>query len=245
MKGIHVSNQKNPEKTGVVAGLAIAAVGVAMIVAPGLAGMDMMGGGYALNFVGIFVVIVGAVVGLVYRARAATLQKILAGENLLAHWHYEPGEWQRYAGAEFERERTEKRSLFWLVMAITVVIGGACLIFDPEAGKWVALVLIGMLAILAVLAFGVPHLEYRRNRRSTGEALISSDGIYLNGRLHLWSRLGSRLVGVALVEGDPAAIEFTIAYPSRTGTQEDVVWVPIPRGQDAVAREVIAHFEGK
>lgn len=242
MKGTQVSNQRNPENTGVVVGLVTAAVGVTMIVVPGLAGMDMMGGGYALNFIGIFVVIVGAVVIVFYRARAATLQKILAGENLLAHWHYEPGEWQRYAGAEFEREKTEKRALFWLVTAITVVIGGACLIFDPEAGKWVALVLIGMLAILAVLAFGAPHLEYRRNQRSAGEALISPDGVYLNGRLHLWNRLGSRLVGVSLVEGDPAAIEFTIAYPSRTGTQEDVVWVPIPRGQEAVAQQVIAHF---
>jgi hypothetical protein len=50
------------------------------------------------------------------------------------------------------------------------------------------------------------------------------------------------LVGVSLVEGDPAAIELQIAYPSRTGTQVDTVRVPIPRGQEAAAQQVMARL---
>ena len=223
-------------------GLIIIAVGVALIIVPGLVGADMMRVGYGLGFIGVFLAVVGAVVGVFYWIRAAALQKILAGENLLVHWRYEPVQWQRYAEAEFERARADKRSLFWLVAVISAVVGGIFYIADPKGGLWVVVVLAGLLVVLGILAFVVPRLEYNRNRQSVGEALISPEGVYLNRHFHIWNRLGSRLVSVSLVEGDPAAIQFEIAYPARTGTQVDTVRVPIPRGQAAVAQQVMARL---
>ena len=235
-------DQKNSEIIGVLVGLAIIATGVALIIVPSLLGVDMMRVGYGLGCIGAFLVIMGAVTGVFYWARAATLQKILAGENLLAHWRYEPGQWQRYAEAELERTGSDKRSLFWLIAVISAVVGGIFYIADPKGGIWVVVVLAGLLVLLAILAFVLPRVEYNRNRQSVGEALIAPEGVYLNGRFHTWNRLGSRLVGVSLVEGDPAAIELQIAYPSRTGTQVDTVRVPIPRGQEAAAQQVMARL---
>jgi hypothetical protein len=238
-----VPNQRNPEISGVVIGLVIIAAGAALIIVPGLVGADMMRVGYGLGLIGVFLVVAGAVTGVFYWVRSATLQRILAGQNLLVHWRYEPGQWQRYAEAEFERNKADKRSLFWLIAVIMAVVGTVFYIGDPEGGFWVVVVLTGLLALLAILAFVVPRLDYNRNRQSVGEALISPEGVYLNGRFHIWNRLGSRLTSVSLVEGDPAAIEFEIAYPSRTGTQVYTVRVPIPRGQEEVAQQVIAHLD--
>ncbi len=233
--------QRNPENTGVVIGCALVLLGVAMIVVPGLVGMDMMKGGYALGFVGVFVIIMGLVIAAVYWRRAAAVRQILAGDNWLVHWQYEPDEWQRYAQEEFELDSQEKRGLFWLVIAIMAVVGLVFWIADPEGGIWVAAVLAGVAVLLAFFAFVMPWLEHRRRQRVTGEAIIASEGVYLAGRLHLWRQLGSRLSNVSIIGQDPAMIEFQIEAPTRTGTQVYAVRVPIPRGQEEAAQQVVDH----
>ena len=235
--------QRNPEYAGIIVGLALVLLGVAGVIVPGLVGMDGMKGGYALGLVGVFVAIMGLIVAAVYWRRAADARRILAGDNQLVHWRYEPGEWQRYAQEEFELDSQEKRGLFWVVIAIMVVIGLAFWIADPEAGIWVAVVLAGVAVLLAFFAFVVPSLEHRRRQRTMGEAIIVPEGVYLAGRLHLWRQLGSRLCNVSIVGQDPAMIEFQIEAPTRTGTQICAVRVPIPHGQDETARQVVDHFQ--
>jgi hypothetical protein len=232
------SNQRNPELIGLLVGLLITLLGVGQIVVPGLAGADMMAFGYALGFVGIMVVATGLLVTWTYGRRAAAWQRIMAGNDVLAHWHYTPDEWQRYAEAEFEQERSDKRALWTLTTVIIVVVSAAFLLIDPEAGRWVALVMVSLDALLAVLALLLPWLDYRRNMRAPGAALISSRGVCLNGRLHLWNLLGSRLRRVSLSEGSPAILSFLITYPSRTGRQSYTLRVPVPAGQEPAAQQV-------
>jgi len=234
--------QRNPENTGIIVGLVLILVGIAMMVVPALAGMDGMNGGYALGFVGAFVIIMGLIVAAVYWRRAATARRILAGENWLVHWTYEPDEWRRYAEQEFSLDTQEKRGLFWLVVVIMAVVGLVFIIADPEAGIWVAAVLAGVAVLLAFFAFVMPRLAHRRRLRVAGQAIIASEGVYLAGSLHVWRQLGSRLTHVSIVGEDPAMIEFQIEAPTRTGTQVYPVRVPIPRGQEAVAQQVVDHL---
>jgi F0F1-type ATP synthase assembly protein I len=234
--------QRNPENTGVIVGVVLIVVGIAMMVVPGLAGMDGMNGGYALGFAGMFLIIVGLIVAAVYWRRAATARHILAGENQIVYWTYEPDEWRRYAEQEFALDVREKRGLYWLVVAIMVVIGLVFIIADPEAGIWVAAVLAGVAVLLAFFAFVMPRLAHRRRLRVPGEAIIAAEGVYLAGSLHVWRQLGSQLTRVSIVGENPAMIEFQIEAPTQTGTQVYPVRVPIPRGQEAMAQQVVAHF---
>lgn len=237
-----MSNPQNPERAGIVAGIIMGLAGAAMMILPGLVGLDGMSGGYALGFIGLFLVIAGVVTAAVYRSRFVALEKILASQDILAQWRYTPDEWQRYAAAEFEQESSDKRSLWLLIAAISAVIGGVFYVADPEGGLVVAAILAGLLVVLAFFALAVPRLEYRRNRQSAGEAVIASNGIVLNGRLHVWDQWGSRLDGVSWVEGDPPVIAFDISYPGRSGRQSYTARVPVPRGQEAAARHVLARL---
>lgn len=57
-----MTEHRNREKDGVIVGLLIAVAGALMIVLPSLSEMDMMSGGYALIFVGVFILLSGLAV---------------------------------------------------------------------------------------------------------------------------------------------------------------------------------------
>lgn len=240
-----MSTQYNSETPGLVVGGILLLIGLALIVLPGLLGVDMMQAGYGLAFIGIFLFIAGGVTSIFYVVRFRQVQKMLAGEGLLAHWKYQPGEWQEYSDAEFERQKGEKAGLFWVVTFFIVVIGGIFFVADPEAGKWVLLTLLLLDVVLAVLAFGWPRWEYHHNQESVGEALITSNAIYLNRRLHMWNSLGSRLDQVEILDTYPPVIAFEYSYPTRHGRQTDTVRVPIPQGQAAAAQQLVERMKRK
>jgi hypothetical protein len=92
-----MDSQQNPEKTGVRIGLLITALGVLLMLWPSPVSMDMMSGGFALRFIGLFVTITGLVTFWFCQTRAAALGRILSGQGVLAHWTYDPSEAQRHA----------------------------------------------------------------------------------------------------------------------------------------------------
>jgi hypothetical protein len=75
-----------------------------------------------------------------------------------------------------------------------------------------------------------------------GEVFIARDGIYLNGQLHMFSRLGARLERASYNE-EEKFLSFTYSGPSRGGRYEYIVKVPVPTGQEDEARRVIASFQ--
>ena len=79
----------------------ITEVSLFIIFLPQIIGLTGFDGGFAVTFLGFFLVIVGVIVAVIYMKRASTLDKIFGGKDLLAHWTYPPEEWAEYAGKEF------------------------------------------------------------------------------------------------------------------------------------------------
>ena len=232
----------NPEKTYAKISMAVAVLAAGLVFLPGWLGMDGMKGGFALSFVFVFVAICGVVLALFFWGRAATLERIFRGQDLLAHWTYASTEWQFYAGAELKEQTQDNKSLWFLVAGMCLLVGGLFWIFDHEAGGIVFLVMVGTSLLLAVVALGVPRLRYSRQQHGPGEAWIARQAIFFDGSLVRWNSGGANLEGVEWQAADgnvPACLKFELRQLTRAGFQYQALRIPVPFGREAEGQAVL------
>jgi MFS family permease len=235
--------EKNPpRRTALIWGI-ITALAIFAIFAPHIFGMDGLRGGFAISALSFMVAITGIIVTVIYAKRAALLDRILGGKNLLAHWTYSQEEWNQYAEKEFQTEKKEKRVLFYMVAGFALFFGILFYIFDREAGLWALISMLGLIALIAFVAWFAAWYNYRQNKKYLGEAYITRDSVYLNRQLHTWRGLGARLESVILVEKESQQLlAFTYSAPTRMGKQEYTIRVPVPRGQEKAAEKLVEKF---
>lgn len=232
----------NPPRDTAVAWCWITGLSVFGVFAPSIFGMDGFNGGFAISFICGFLAIIGIIVMVIYFGRAATLDRIFTGKDLLAHWTYPREEWVAYAEAEYKRERKWKTQLFWIVAVMALLAGGGCFIFDQEAGGVVFLVMLGLVAIIAFVAFFTSWYNYRQNLRYNGEAFIAPYAVYLNRQLHTWNSLAAWLESVELKDEKQPYLQFRYMAPTRTGLQSYDANVPVPKGKEEEARALLEKF---
>jgi drug/metabolite transporter (DMT)-like permease len=239
--------QDNPERTGVGVGVALTALGLFLILWPGLSHMDMMGGGFALRFIGLFVGLAGLLTWWIYQKRATTFNRMLSGESLLAHWTYDPEGAQSDAREEYEERRSDNRSQFRLVAGMMLVAGFFFLILPILRGEDLFLPIIiiyfGAIALIGFVAWAAPRSAYRRALRAGGDTFISTDGLYVRGQLHTWSEPFSDLKLVRVVQhGEQTFLEIQHRHLTRLGFvyyQTVTTTVPVPPGKEAEAERVV------
>ncbi|MEW5825477.1 MAG: hypothetical protein AB1778_01485 [Candidatus Bipolaricaulota bacterium] len=213
-------------------------------------GMDGMDGGFAIAFGCLFVGIVALIAALVFTARSRILARLLAGQGLLVRWTYAPESQQRQATEEAVEERKASWGLLLIIALFAVLIGGGFWIADPEAGRWVFFTMLGVVAILAVVATAAPRYREARRRRAEPLALVSREGAYVLGMLHTWRLLGARVEGGGVSRGRRPTLNFEYSAPVVYGRffftrQSYVVSIPIPPGEEERAEEVLqAVIEG-
>jgi len=250
-----MTEHRNREKDGVIVGLLIAAVGVLMLLLPSLTEMDMMAGGYALRFVGLFVLITGVVTLWFYRARATAFARLFAGEGLLAHWTLDAIQVQKQAAAELAEVSENNRGLFLITAILFVVIGIPVLVVPlwDELVFWndpIALVIVvgyfAVIPLLGLFAWGMPRLAYRRAVQDGADVYIGKDGVFVNGALHTWKQPFTDLRRVRFNrQAKPPALEFDIRTLTRLGVvhfKTYTVAVPVPAGQEEQAENVARSF---
>jgi len=234
--------KKNPQRRLAVVWFVIAAVGFLMIVLPIPLGLDELHGGFAVGFLGFILLPASVMTGIICVQRARQLDRLVSGENLIAHWKYSAEEWKQYIETEHRSGKRERWRLFYLITVITVIVCFAFAIFRPESLMVVLVILPLLLALLLLVVLVVTTMRYRRSRNRVGEVFIGKDGVYLNGLYHSWKTVGGRLEKVSCVWGRGAYIEFR--YSSRRAYARGgyMVRVPVPQGQEDLAKKVAAQF---
>ncbi|RJO62538.1 MAG: hypothetical protein C4542_03360 [Dehalococcoidia bacterium] len=232
----------NPQRRTAIICWVITALFIFAIFAPSIFGMDGMNGGFAVSFLSLVAAITSLVVAIMYQGRAGALDRILKGENLLAHWKYSLAEWQSYAEKEYATEKREKRNLFYLVAVISLVVGVGFTIAQPDSGWVVLWVLGGLVVLIAFVAFSTTRYNYWMNKKYRGEAYITPDGVYLNRMLHLWRGWGASLEDVSYNESEKF-LAFQYSTPNRNGRSDYTLRVPVPAGKEEEARQVLASFQ--
>ncbi|HSJ58135.1 MAG TPA: hypothetical protein VLC95_13210 [Anaerolineae bacterium] len=243
--------RRNTEMTGTWVGLGLLLLGGSLLLLPLVASMDMMEAGFALQCLGVFVGLTGAVTAVLFGYRARRLQSMVRGEKLLAHWTYTGPEVEAQAARDMESARQRNRLLLLLVGGFVVACTVPMTIYGYLDGEGDNMPLfVGMMAavfvLVAVFALGMPVLQARRARGSSHEALIAENGLYVNGALHTWNAPLALLDGVSMVEEEaPARLVFSLRSLSRasaTAYQSYSVEVPVPAGEEGTARKIVAHF---
>ena len=242
---------RNTEATGLIAGLAILGAGVLMMLLPPVVGLDGMRGGFAVQFGGLFVFLTGLITAGIFGYRARRLDAMLRGSRRLAHWVYDPLQVREQADRDLRS--TKERNRF-LLLIVTVFMVACTLLFvlmgilsgEGDNMPLFAGIMGAVLLIVAAFAFGMPYVLHRGALRSSGEAIIAENGLFVNGALHTWNPPLAMLDEVTLVQDrSQVRLVFNLRSLSRTSaTAYDAysVEVPVPPGREAEAQRVEEYF---
>ena len=246
---------KNPLRRTTLIWAAIIVVGIIIVFIPAMTGMDGPDGGFALGAGGIFVAIFGIVGTFVYARLAIRLDQILKKENQLAHWTYNPEEWETYTEQEHTEDKAAKKGLFIMISVIAIIVG--IIFYAVVRDNFLVILSIFLFIILVagLSAYFSTVAPYRQNRKYLGEVYISQDGVYVNRQAHIWKGIGARLENVVYEDGPQrknvvyedgklpqSRIRFDYSTPGRYSRNDYTARVPVPRGQEEAAKKIVAEI---
>lgn len=228
---------------GAAVSLAIAAAAAMWLVLQWVARdglFDLLGYAmHAMTLLAVFALIAGLAVALLFRRFARVRADLLAGRNVIARWSVGAAEFEVFTARAIAADRADKRGALALVVGLVILIFGAFALFDPE----VAPAMLGMAGVVALLMAGAYLLGGRVIRRqlepASREVIVGTDGLMLNGVLHVWSAILTWLTDVDLETGPPAVLVVTYAYLARFGPQYVTVALPVPEAAVPLARQVV------
>ncbi|MDO8671378.1 MAG: hypothetical protein Q7O66_08095 [Dehalococcoidia bacterium] len=173
------------------------------------------------------------------------MSKLMRDQGELAHWKYEARLWRHYVKAEFKENIAGYAALFKILAAVSLLIGIVFAVIDREAGLFVLLLMLALIALMGFLAFVVPGVNNAILKSHPGEAVITNKSVYIGGRLHSWGLPGFALVGATLHNGRHTHVEICYEYPSSPKPQIEEVRVPVPPGREDEARRVVGQLLGQ
>lgn len=162
-------------------------------------------------------------------------------ETVLAKWNFTADEWARFAGKE--KEGRVKETVLLIVLS-TFVFGWV--IHGLDENTWTFSLTFGF--CFAAFFFGVKFLLSQRSIAVSPnvpvEVLIDYEKISINGKLFYFVKDERSLKNVEVIEKNQIKI-LRIAYQWRTSkgaAAEDDVMVPVPRGEEQSAYNVMARL---
>lgn len=198
--------------------------------------------GFGFSFASILVgglFMVGGLVGMwLFGRQTVMLRRMIRGEHL-AHFTYNPQEWARFVQWNFGEEASEKKALWWVIFAISLLIGLVFMaLMRDEASVWVFGVLMALMVVLRLLAVGLPRLTLRHHLARPGEVYLGEGGLFLNGTVHTWTGLGARLDRAVFESAPLPHLRLVYSYLMMAGRSLYffrnfvTVRVPVPAGRE-------------
>ncbi len=204
--------------------------------------MDCMSGGCAVMFVSFFLAVTLVAVAFLFLTRARAMDAILNGKDFLAHWSYLPDQSASSAEREFAEYRDANKALFIVVGGFFLVAILLMLVFGGEAGALTAMILVGVLCIIALVAWGAPRLVYSRALRASPEAFIARNGIIYREAVYPFRSFLNRLENVSFrpaTRDKPALLIFSfLQLVGLYILQPYAVSIPVPEGEEDHAQEI-------
>ena len=184
--------------------------------------------GGAMALVGFFVFLTGLITAGFYRTLARTEDKVRrAAENepsVLHRWTYAEDEWAAFAHEAWKKDRSRMTAVWILIAAVTVVLIPVTGLLTGDFA-FAILFSLGLVAFLAIFAFGAPLARRAKMRRAPREVIVSRQGIVVGSS---FLPFDAALVTLESVDFKDGWLSFTTVSPSRTGPQDWTVdvWVP-------------------
>jgi hypothetical protein len=203
--------------------LGVLVLALALVLTP--LGGDVAAGVWIFGGSVAFVLLVAALLRAI-NGRSSDAVAAIARGDYLSHWLYEPGEWQRFAEAEWGRPKKGDALGLLLFGLILGVVFGALL--GGAAGSL-------LLGLIYVVWRWLDRQRYRRALRRSVEAFVSREGVYFDGTFHAWTEVDCSSASNQFIPGSPAVLQLAL------GSDESVLlWsVPVPAGREQEARAIV------
>ncbi len=168
------------------------------------------------------------------------IERLLCGENLLAHWRFSISIWENFVQSEFLRQKENA-----ITTAIAFFIAGpiAGLFKDPE--HWY---ISGPLMGIALGGFGyfsaisVAHSFRKTALQQIPEIFIGKNAVYLHGLYISFSGVGRRLLTIEITNDSniqQQSLKIVYAVRGKYNTQEREFFVPIPEEKKEETEQII------
>ena len=173
------------------------------------------------------------------------LSRLKAG-SYLAHWTYQPEEWDTYIKYRQHRASNHSWTGFW----IGLMLGGITAIVMPFIGipfryAVVALVCCTLLgALFGNVARITSSVYWMFNRTSPSPAIIGLEGVYFMGVFRPYDILGYHLDHIELEKDEEQSnLVFTFLSTGENGSESpSFVPIPVPRDSVKEARNLLARI---
>jgi hypothetical protein len=239
-----MSDYRNGPKKWATICLIITVVGLIMIFYPILTEMDGFDGGFALMFAGLIITLTFLVSSIIFFIQGRSLSRAIGSGETFARWSYSKNEWIRYYELEYKRDKQDKRILFFMASGFAIFFAILFLLFVDE--PWGAIyAAIGIILLTGFLQWYVPLMNYKRNKKYSGVALISPYGIYLNGIWYPNGRFG-RIDSVRLIDNNKTLSfqwsQFAMMGGKVPGRNYFTIRVPVPEGEENKTQLILDFF---
>lgn len=246
---LHYINQNinNPQKSYTNKSLFFIFLGALMVFSPSLFDISPMDGGGALIMIGLLIGITSVWVFFHFRKRAAILENMLNGKNLLSYFIYDKESYERQVKERLQERKTINSAMFNLIFIITLIICVVLLIASGfEEDMWITVgFMMGFMVVLKLISLVLPSSTQKKEEKSASIVLISLDGVWQGGYLHTWSAWRNKLKTVKL---NTKTNQLIFTYTSPSGlyiTRNLSVAVDIPNGEDEKATLILKTFNKK
>lgn len=166
----------------------------------------------------------------------------LVGGKYLAHWQYDPDEWNRFV--EREWGRTKKKAAWYPIGILggVIVLGYVFKGWGVDEFKVILPWIFGLAVFAALTMLYIGQRAYRRGLEKVGEVFIGESAVQFGATYFTWDSFGTKLGKVELLKGDQLILQFEIRQISRYGSRSSEIRVPVPRDRIDEAEKLVQRF---
>lgn len=220
-------------------GLIFSGIGLFLILLPSMADINMMNGGFALQFGGFFMLITAIISVFVLNKNAKLYDKLANFDNIIARWTLDAKSFAIYANYDKIERINKHKAMFWIISVISIFVGILLVLLGLEISI-ILQIIIGIIVFIWIVSRLAILATTRRSSKQKGEIIIAKEGGIINGELHNWSQLEAILTNVKItsIEEGLEVLEVYYSTLQRTGEVRYTARFPIPKGKLEEARMV-------
>ena len=186
----------------------------------------------AIAFISFFLFVSSIVIAFMFRSREKKLQSLITGGNLIASWTLSSEEKKQYVNFLFQNERAKNMGIFIITTVLIIIIFGGFIIFIEEGKAAMFFIMLGLIAFIALFAFGMPFYYKQQNSSNDGNILIGKNYAYVNGYFHNWDFVLSGIKKAKVIEKPFYGLYIKYYYTDRTLTNIEELNIPASQHVD-------------
>ena len=180
----------------------------------------------AIVFLSFFFGVCCVVIALMFRSRSKKLQSLISGDSLIASWVLNSTQKEMYVNYLFQKEKQRNKIILFTITVISIVIFGIFILVIDEGKIAMLGVMVGLIILMAIFAYGMPYYYKKSNKKGDGKILIGAKYAYINGYFHNWDFPLSGLSKIKEIHNPFYGLHINYYYTDRTLKNNEEIYIP-------------------